>query len=97
MLDSSVVSRTSDSTGFSMDSMFGSVVNISAEDSGFPGLASASLICRWSGRTSSPIIRLVRRTLYYVSFLCRVFGERLSTSCFSQDCARDFGVLNGSR
>ena len=27
MLDSSVVSKASDSTGFSMDSMFGSVVN----------------------------------------------------------------------
>ena len=32
VLDSSVVSRTSDSTGFSMDKMFGSVVNISAEE-----------------------------------------------------------------
>ena len=29
MLDSSVVTRSSDSTGFSMDSMFGSVVKIS--------------------------------------------------------------------
>ena len=33
VLDSSVVSRTSDSIGFSMDSMFGSVVKISAEES----------------------------------------------------------------
>ena len=30
--DSSVVSRTSDLTGFSMDSMFGSVVNISVKE-----------------------------------------------------------------
>ena len=29
MLDSSIISRTFDSTGFSMDSMFGSVVKIS--------------------------------------------------------------------
>ena len=32
VLDSSVVSRTSDSTGFSMDSIFGSIINISAEE-----------------------------------------------------------------
>ena len=47
-----------------------------------PGLAPASLIVRWSGRTSSPVVRSVGRTLYYISFLCRVFGERLSPSCF---------------
>ena len=57
-------------------------------DSGFPGLASASLICRRSGRTSTPIVRSVCRTLYYVSFFCRVFGEGLSPSGFCQDCAR---------
>ena len=32
MLDSSVVSKTSDSIGFSMDGMFGSVVKILAEE-----------------------------------------------------------------
>ena len=32
MLDSSVVSRTSNSTGFSMDSMFGSLDRISVEE-----------------------------------------------------------------
>ena len=32
VLDSSVVSKTSDSTGCSMDSMFGSVVKILAEE-----------------------------------------------------------------
>ena len=62
-------------------------------DSVVSGLAPASLIVRWSGRTSSPVVRSVGRTLYYVSFLCRVIGERLSPSCFSQDCAHDFGVL----
>ena len=66
-------------------------------DSVVPGLASASLIVRRSGRTSSPVVRSVGRTLYYISFFCRVFGKRLSPSCFSQDCARDFGVLDGSR
>ena len=65
-------------------------------DSVVPGLVPASLIVRRSGRTSSPVVRSVGRTLYYISFLCRVFGERLSPSCFSQDCARDFGVLDGS-
>ena len=63
----------------------------------FPGLGPASLIVRRSGRTFSPVVRSVGRTLYYIGFLCRVFGERLSPSCFCQDCARDFGVLNGNR
>ena len=61
-----------------------------------PGLAPASLIVRRSGRTSALVVRSVGRTLYYIGFFCRVFGERLSPSCFSQDCTRDFGVLNGS-
>ena len=65
-------------------------------DSVVSGLAPASLIVRRSGRTSSPVVRLVGRTLYYVNFVFRVFGERLSPSCFSQDCAYDFEVLNGS-
>ena len=96
MLDSSVVRRTSDSTGFSMDSMFGSVgLDVSrflavVADLGFPELASASLIVRRSGRTSSPVVRSVGRTLYYVGFFYRVFGKRLSSNCFSQDCTRDF-------
>ena len=33
-----------------------------------PGLALASLICRLSGRTSSSVVRSVRRTLYYIGF-----------------------------
>ena len=66
-------------------------------DSVVLGLAPASLIVRRSGRTSSPVVRLVGRTLYYISFFYRVFGKRLSPSCFSQDCTRDFRVLDGSR
>ena len=37
-------------------------------DSVVPELAPVSLIVRWSGRTSSPVVRLVGRTLYYISF-----------------------------
>ena len=62
-------------------------------DSVVPGLAPASLLVRRSGRTSSSVVRSVDRTLYYVSFIYRVFGKRLSPSCLSQDCAHDFGVL----
>ena len=39
-------------------------------DSVVPGLAPALLIVRRSGRTSSPVVRWVGRTLYYISFLC---------------------------
>ena len=63
-------------------------------DSVVSGLAPASLIVRRSGITSSPIVRSVDRTLYYIGFVCRVFGKRLSPSCFSKDYARDFGVLD---
>ena len=35
-----------------------------------PGLAPASLIVRWSGRISSPVVRSVCRTWYHISFLC---------------------------
>ena len=41
-------------------------------------LAPDSLICQWSGRTSSPIVRSVSQTLYYISYVCRVFCKRLS-------------------
>ena len=64
-------------------------------DSVVPGLAPTLLIVRRSGRTSSLVVRSVGRTLYYISFFYRVFGN--SPSCFSQDCTRDFGVLDGSR
>ena len=59
-------------------------------DSVVPGLAPDSLVVQRSGTTSSPVVRSVGLTLYYISFLCRVFGEGLSPSCFGQDCARDF-------
>ena len=62
-------------------------------DSVVPGLAPASLIIRRSGRTSTPVVRSVGRTLYYISFVCQVFCERLSPSYFSQDFAHDFGAV----
>ena len=80
MLDSSVVSKTFDSIGFSMDSIFRSRFLAVVADSVVPSLAPASLIVRRSGRTSSPVVRSIGRTLYYISFLYRVFGERLSLS-----------------
>ena len=60
-----------------------------------PRLASALLICRRSGGTSSSIVWLVSRTLYDICFICRVFCKRLPPNCFGRDCARDFGVLYG--
>ena len=38
-----------------------------------PGLALASLICRWSGRTSSSIVQSMGQTLYYICLICLVF------------------------